>query len=233
MAGFCYCGVMLTFTAINKTFQQPDGDIQVLRHANFHLPAGQTAALLGESGCGKSTLLHLAAGLDRPNSGQITINGQFASDFNERQWNELRRRELSLVFQHYHLVPTLNVLDNLLLQARLADRCNPTLQQHLIDALGLAPLLTRLPHQLSGGQQQRVAIGRVLMHQPSLILADEPTGNLDEATSHQVMQLLISLTKETGSSLLMVTHSRLMADYLDSQWLLQDGRITPLLAKQN
>jgi putative ABC transport system ATP-binding protein len=135
------------------------------------------------------------------------------------------------VFQQYHLVPTLSVLDNLLLQARLADRLNPTLQQHLIDKLGLAALLGRLPHQLSGGQQQRVAIGRVLMHQPRLILADEPTGNLDEATSHSVMELLTNLLKETGSSLLMVTHSPAMASYMDRQWLLQAGRITPVLAR--
>ena len=222
---------MLTFSAISKTYYQPDGDIQVLRQADLHLPAGQTAALLGESGCGKSTLLHLAAGLDQPDSGQIMINDQCASDFNDGQWNHLRRETLSLVFQQYHLVPTLSVLDNLLLQARLADRLNPTLQQHLIDKLGLAALLGRLPHQLSGGQQQRVAIGRVLMHQPRLILADEPTGNLDEATSHSVMELLTNLLKETGSSLLMVTHSPAMASYMDRQWLLQAGRITPVLTR--
>ena len=219
---------MLIFEQVSKAFTQPDGTVDVLQQADFHLPAGHTAALLGESGCGKSTLLHLAAGLDHPDNGAISIDSQPTQDFTERQWNQLRRHTLSLVFQQYHLVPTLNVLDNLLLQARLAGRQDQALQQHLINALGLKTLLKRLPHQLSGGQQQRVAIGRTLMHQPRLILADEPTGNLDEATSQSVMALFMSLVKDTGSSLLMVTHSHTMASYLDTQWLLHDGKINPL-----
>jgi putative ABC transport system ATP-binding protein len=217
---------MLKFEQVSKGFAQPDGTVKVLQQADFHLPAGQTAALLGESGCGKSTLLHLAAGLDTIDSGQIYIDGEATRNFTDSQWNQLRRQALSLVFQQYHLVPTLTVLDNLLLQARLANRQDSALQDHLIDALGLGALLSRLPHQLSGGQQQRVAIGRTLMHQPRLILADEPTGNLDEATSRSVMGLFVRLVKETGSSLLMVTHSQTMARYLDTQWLLHDGKIS-------
>jgi putative ABC transport system ATP-binding protein len=219
---------MLKLEHVNKAFSQPDGTVTVLQQADFHLPAGHTAALLGESGCGKSTLLHLAAGLDHPDSGRICIDDQYTDDFTERQWNHLRRHTLSLVFQQYHLVPTLNVLDNLLLQARLAGSQNDTLQKHLIEALGLQGLLKRLPHQLSGGQQQRVAIGRTLMHEPRLILADEPTGNLDEATSQSVMALFVSLVKDTGSSLLMVTHSQAMASYLDTRWLLHDGKINAI-----
>ena len=221
---------MLTLSHVSKTYHQPDGDITVLADVNLHLPAGKTAALLGESGSGKSTLLHLVAGLDKPDSGTINIAGQRVTDFSESQWNTLRCRTLSLVFQQYHLVPTLSVLDNILLQARLAGRVDATLQQRLVDALGLAALLKRLPFQLSGGQQQRVAIARALMHQPRLILADEPTGNLDEATGQDVMRLFVELVQMTGSSLLMVTHSREMASYMDCRWQLHHGVISNVAA---
>ncbi len=219
---------MLKLAAINKAYRQPDGDVHVLHNLDFELGPGTTAALLGESGSGKSTLLHLIAGLDKPDSGTITIDQQLASGFGEPEWNTLRRKTLSLVFQHYHLVSTLRVLDNILLQARLAGREDKSRQKHLIERLGLVDLLKRFPHQLSGGQQQRVAIARALMHQPRLVLADEPTGNLDEATSRGVMKLFAELVKDTGSSLLMVTHSQEMASYLDSRWVLHDGHITEL-----
>jgi putative ABC transport system ATP-binding protein len=220
---------MLKLVSVNKTYRQPDGDVHVLHNLDFELGSGTTAALLGESGSGKSTLLHLIAGLDKPDSGTITIDDQLASSFGESKWNILRRRTLSLVFQHYHLVPTLRVLDNILLQARLAGRVDEQRQVHLVERLGLAELLKRYPHQLSGGQQQRVAIARALMHQPRLVLADEPTGNLDEATSRGVMKLFAELVKDTGSSLLMVTHSQEMASYLDSRWLLHDGLISEVI----
>jgi len=217
---------MLKLASLNKTYRQPDDDVRVLHDLDFELEAGKTAALLGESGSGKSTLLHLIAGLDKPDSGTITIDGQLTSSFGESEWNTLRRRTVSLVFQHYHLVPTLRVLDNILLQARLAGRLDVRRQAHLVERLGLVGLLKRFPHQLSGGQQQRVAIARALMHQPRLVLADEPTGNLDESTSRGVMKLFAELVKDTGSSLLMVTHSQQMASYLDSRWVLHDGRIS-------
>ena len=217
---------MLKLASLNKTYRQPDDDVRVLHDLDFELEAGKTAALLGESGSGKSTLLHLIAGLDKPDSGTITIDGQLTSSFGESEWNTLRRRTVSLVFQHYHLVPTLRVLDNILLQARLAGRVDVRRQAHLVERLGLVGLLKRFPHQLSGGQQQRVAIARALMHQPRLVLADEPTGNLDESTSRGVMKLFAELVKDTGSSLLMVTHSQQMASYLDSRWVLHDGRIS-------
>tara|TARA_R110002110_G_scaffold130941_3_gene311437 strand:- start:200 stop:871 length:672 start_codon:yes stop_codon:yes gene_type:complete len=217
---------MLKITSLNKRYEQPDGDVQVLQDLDFELRPGRTAALLGESGSGKSTLLHLIAGLDKPNTGTITIDDKVVSDFTEAEWNTLRRQTLSLVFQQYHLVPTLRVADNIRIQARLAGRMDESQFDHLVERLGLAGLLGRFPHQLSGGQQQRVAIARALMHQPRLVLADEPTGNLDEETSRGVMQLFVELVKETGSSLLMVTHSQAMASYLDSRWLLHNGAIT-------
>ncbi|WP_394170361.1 ABC transporter ATP-binding protein [Saccharospirillum alexandrii] len=218
---------MLRLNQVVKHFAQPDGDVTVLSGASFHLPAGRSAALLGESGSGKSTLLHLVAGLDTPDSGELVIDGHSSLSMRSGDWNSLRRDRLSLIFQQYHLVPTLTVLDNLQLQARLSQRLDPAFRDHLIDRLGLGDLTRRLPHQLSGGQQQRVAIARALLHRPALVLADEPTGNLDEATSERVMGVLVELVRETGSSLLMVTHSAHMAGFLDEQWRLQHGQLHP------
>ncbi len=217
---------MLKLEALSKSFHQADGDVEVLVGVDWELEAGRSAALLGESGSGKSTLLALVAGLDRPDAGRILIEGRDATAFTESEWSNLRRTTLGLVFQQYHLVPTLTVRDNIFLQARLAGNADTSFGNNLVDRLGLSELMKRLPHQLSGGQQQRVAIARALMHKPKLVLADEPTGNLDEATSESVMALFVDLVRESGASLLMVTHSQEMARYLDSQWLLHSGKIT-------
>lgn len=217
---------MLEIVKVSKTFSQPDGNVKVLDQVNFDLPSGASAALLGESGSGKSTLLHLIAGLDKPNSGDIFINGALVSSFSDRQWNALRRSDLSLIFQQFHLIPTLDVKDNIQLQSRLAGAVDQELLVYLITRLGLGGLSKRLPHQLSGGQQQRVAIARALLHRPNLVLADEPTGNLDGETSRSVIQLLLELTRETGSGLLIVTHSQEMAGYMDHRWRLSGGCLT-------
>lgn len=218
---------MLQLIRLSKTFHQPDGDIRVLEGVDFKLDYGCSAALLGESGSGKSTLLHLIAGLDRPDSGDIILAGHSTAKFSDNDWNDARRSLLSLVFQQYHLVPTLSIANNLQLQARLCGRLDKDFRDHLVDRLGLSQLLSRLPHQLSGGQQQRVAIARALLHKPELVMADEPTGNLDEHTSESVISLLVELVNETGSSLLMVTHSPAMASYLDAQWQLHNGSLMP------
>jgi putative ABC transport system ATP-binding protein len=217
---------MLQLTDLYKSFHQPDGDIKVLDGVNFTLDEGRSAALLGESGSGKSTLLHLIAGLDRPDSGSIQLQQREMTQLTDSEWNEVRRSELSLVFQQYHLVPTLSVANNLQLQARLCQRLDEEFRDYLVERLGITRLLRRLPHQLSGGQQQRVAIARALLHRPGLVLADEPTGNLDEGSSDAVMQLLVDLVSQAGSSLLMVTHSPAMAAHLDAQWQLHNGQLT-------
>lgn len=219
---------MLQLSNLCKSFHQPDGDIHVLEGVNFSLDAGRSAALLGESGSGKSTMLHLIAGLDTPDSGDIILQQRSTVQFSDNDWNEVRRSQLSLVFQQYHLVPTLTVADNLQLQARLCQRLDQAFRDYLVERLGLAMLQQRLPHQLSGGQQQRVAIARALLHKPLLVLADEPTGNLDETTSEAVMRLMVELVHEVGSSLLMVTHSPAMAAHMDEQWRLHNGRLTPV-----
>jgi len=219
---------MLELTDLYKNFQQADGAVRVLNGLNAHLERGRSAALLGESGSGKSTLLHLIAGLDSTDSGHIVLDDTDTSAFTDADWAAWRRDKLSLIFQNYHLVPTLTVTDNLALQARLAGRFDADFRDHLVQRLGLSALLKRLPHQLSGGQQQRVAIGRALLHQPALVLADEPTGNLDETSSAAVMSLLTDLVRDAGASLLMVTHSPAMADYLDERWQLRNGRLETL-----
>ena len=220
---------MLEIQSLSKSFQEANHPVSVLNDLDLHVEAGKTTALLGESGSGKTTLLNLIAGLDRPDSGKILIDSESTQNFNDAHWNEVRRNKIGLVFQQYHLVPTLTVADNLKLQARLTGRLNLELFDFLESKLGLNGLLTRLPHQLSGGQQQRVAIGRALMHQPKLVLADEPTGNLDEMTSERIMELFIEVVKLSGSALLMVTHSRHMASYLHTRLILSGGQIEAVL----
>ncbi|EAR10204.1 ABC transporter ATP-binding protein [Reinekea blandensis] len=216
---------MLRFTHLSKGYAQPDGFLPVLNDVSGEVARGESVALLGESGSGKSTLLHLVAGLDVPDHGTMLLNDISLTDASAQTWNRLRREHISLVFQDFHLIPTLNVDDNLKLQARLAGQLDLDFCNQLIERLGLTGLLHGLPGELSGGQQQRVAIARSLAHRPTLVLADEPTGNLDEQTAQDVMTLLIDCVRAANSSLLMVTHSPAMAAYLDRRWHLKAGEL--------
>ncbi|WP_300270377.1 ABC transporter ATP-binding protein [Halomonas sp.] len=216
---------MLEFRQVHKAYATPQGPLEVLAGVDLTLEAGRSLALMGESGSGKSTLLHLAAGLDLPGAGEVRLGGRAISTFTEPERARLRRESLGLVFQQFHLVPSLTVLDNLRLQARLAGREDSAWSAELIARLGLAGLEGRYPEQLSGGQQQRLAIGRALAPRPPLLLADEPTGNLDEATAGEVLELLLSLVHETGCALLMVTHSPRIAAPLDRRLVLSRARL--------
>lgn len=216
---------MLQLTDVTKTYPTPQGALRVLDGVDLHLTAGESLALMGESGSGKSTLLHLAAGLDLPDRGDIRLGGERLSTLGEPQRAALRRRQLGLVFQQFHLVPSLSVADNLTLQARLAECEDSRWTQHLLARLGLAGLNDRYPEQLSGGQQQRLAIGRALAARPRLLLADEPTGNLDETAADQVLELLTSLVNESGCALLIVTHSARVAAPMDRCLRLHHGRL--------
>lgn len=180
---------------------------------------------MGESGSGKSTLLHLIAGLDKVDRGSIRMGDQRLEQMNEGQLANWRRTEIGLVFQQYNLIGSLRVEDNLAFQARLAGRHDLRWQAHLVARLGLGDLLQRYPEQLSGGQQQRVALGRALASRPRLLLADEPTGSLDEHTSDEVLDLLLELLDDSPSSLLMVTHSPRVAARLAEKVLLHGGRL--------
>ncbi|MEM9319473.1 MAG: ABC transporter ATP-binding protein [Pseudomonadota bacterium] len=195
----------------------------VFQGVSFSVAAGEAVALTGESGSGKSTLLHLVAGLDAPDHGRIRIDGAEIDALDEPGRAALRREKIGIVFQQFNLIPSLSVASNIGFQARLADRFDAAWAQTLAEILGLDALLDRYPEQLSGGQQQRVAIGRALAGRPGLVLADEPTGNLDEATGDAVMQSFRRLIEETGAALLMVTHSERLANGLDRRLRLSRG----------
>jgi len=210
---------------LRKSYETAEGRLEVLRGIDLDLSAGDRVALTGESGSGKSTLLHLVAGLDRSDSGEIAIGGRDISKLNDAERAAYRRTEVGLVFQQFNLVPSLDVAANIAFHAKLAGRHDSPWEDELVARLGIGTLLTRYPEQLSIGQQQRVAIARTLAARPGLVLADEPTGNLDEANGDAVLELMLSLSKGTGSTLLLVTHSQRLADRFDRQVHLRSGKI--------
>ena len=197
----------------------------VLRGVSLSLDAGETLALSGESGSGKSTLLHLVAGLDASDGGRVLLDGQDVSALDDRGRARLRRSAVGIIFQQFTLIPSLDVAANIAFQARLNGAPDLGKLSRLARALGLDSQLRKYPEQLSGGQQQRVAIARALAARPKLILADEPTGNLDEATADEVMEQFLALVAETDAALLMVTHSSRLATRLGRQAHLSQGRL--------
>jgi putative ABC transport system ATP-binding protein len=220
---------MLKLRSIVKSFHDGESELLVLRGVDLSLPAGESLALLGASGNGKSTLLQIAAGLEYPDSGDVQIQGRTLAEQSERELAMLRRRQLGFVFQQFNLLPGLNVLDNLLFQRRLNQQPDhdPWVDE-ITDVLDLAPLLKRPVEVLSSGQQQRVAIARALAHKPRLVFADEPTGNLHDSLSRQVMTLMIKLVSESNCSLLLVTHNREMASFTNRRLLLEEGHLHEL-----
>jgi putative ABC transport system ATP-binding protein len=217
--------IVLSVRQLTKTYRSAGEEVVVLRGVRLDIAAGERVALTGESGSGKSTLLHLIAGLDRPDGGEIRLADTSVSDLTDAGRAALRRDRLGLVFQQFNLIPSLSVEDNLKFQSRIAGRLDPGWHGELVERLGLGALLKRYPEQLSGGQQQRVAIGRALAVKPLLLLADEPTGNLDEATADEVLALARDLVKRSGCGFLMVTHSARLAATLDRRINLHAGLI--------
>jgi putative ABC transport system ATP-binding protein len=217
--------IVLSVRNLTKTYRAAGEQIEVLRGVNLGIAAGERVALTGESGSGKSTLLHLLAGLDRADGGEILLANTALEDLGDAGRAALRRDRLGLVFQQFNLIPSLDVEDNLKFQSRIAGRHDAGWHAELVERLGLGGLLKRYPEQLSGGQQQRVAIGRALAVKPLLLLADEPTGNLDEATADHVLALARDLVARTGCGFLMVTHSARLAATLDRQINLSAGLI--------
>ena len=191
------------------------GNTPVFDHVSLTLAHGELVALLGESGSGKSTLLNCLAGLDEADSGQVRLDGENLSAMNEAQRALLRRAKLGFVFQAFHVLPHLSVADNVGLPLLLLQRPDAHRVQEMLDAVGLGDLGQRLPRQLSGGQLQRVAIARALVHRPLLVLADEPTGNLDARHASEVLDLLLAETRSQGSACLLVTHSEKAAARAD------------------
>jgi putative ABC transport system ATP-binding protein len=216
---------VLDITGLTKSYRSASETVAVLRGVNLRVGSRESVALSGESGSGKSTLLHLIAGLDAADGGEIKVDGVALSGLNDAARADLRRNRLGLVFQQFNLIPSLSVEDNLKFQSRLAGKHDAAWHAELTERLGLGDLLKRYPEQLSGGQQQRVAIGRALAPRPLLLLADEPTGNLDEDTADEVLALARDLVARTGCGFLMVTHSARLAATLDRQVTLHAGLI--------
>jgi putative ABC transport system ATP-binding protein len=216
---------VLRVTGLKKSYPTPQGRVAVLKGVDLSLGSGASVALMGESGSGKSTLLHLVAGLDDADAGEIVVDGAEVTGLSDVGRAALRRETLAVVFQQFNLISSLPIGANIAFQARLAGRFDPAWQEELIYRLGLGALLERYPEQLSGGQQQRAAIARALAVRPRLLLADEPTGNLDEATADDFMTLVLDVVAATGCAFLMVTHSGRLAGQLQRQVRLTAGVI--------
>lgn len=217
--------MVLEVCNVTKSYPAAGAPVAVLRGVDLRLAAGETLALTGESGSGKSTLLHLVGGLDIAESGEIAVDGQSLTGMDDEARAALRRSVVGVIFQQFNLVPSLTVEANIAFQARLAGRFDPEAAARLAGALGLTPHLASYPESLSGGQQQRVAIARTLATRPKLILADEPTGNLDEATASEVLEQMLALVAETRAALLVVTHSQAVAARMQRQVHLSQGRL--------
>ncbi|SEK58234.1 putative ABC transport system ATP-binding protein [Roseovarius nanhaiticus] len=216
--------MLLKLDQVTKSY--PGTEAPVLRGVSLELPRGGMMALTGESGSGKSTLLHLIGGLDTADSGKIEIEGTDLTALGDAGRAGLRRGTVGVIFQQFNLIPSLDVAANIAFQARLAGRHDAARTDAMAERLGLADHMHKYPEQLSGGQQQRVAIARTLAPRPSLVLADEPTGNLDEASADAVLGLLQDLVEETGAGLIVVTHSERLAQRLPRRLHLRAGQLT-------
>lgn len=212
--------MLLRIENLEKKF--PGVERPVLNGVSLEVKAGEILALTGESGSGKSTLLHIAAGLEPSDGGSVRIEGAELGSLDDAGRAKLRRGTVGLVFQQFNLIPSLTVEQNLTFQARLSGRADTVHLAELAAALGLGDQLQKYPEDLSGGQQQRVAIGRAVAARPRLLLADEPTGNLDESTGKAVFELLLRQTRDSGAGLLLVTHSDRLADAADRRLHLSD-----------
>ncbi|MBI1379929.1 MAG: ATP-binding cassette domain-containing protein [Planctomycetaceae bacterium] len=214
-----------------RSFEEGGARRDVLSGVDLEVPAGSSVALLGRSGSGKSTLLHLVGGLDRPDRGEVWVEGRRVDLMGERERTLARRRRVGFVFQSFDLLPTLTVLENVLLPMELERRTGRAERDRamaLLARVGLADRAAAFPDRLSGGEQQRIALARALVHEPAVVLADEPTGNLDGDNAARVLDLLGSLVAERGTTLLVATHSREAALRQSRAFELADGRLVPL-----
>jgi putative ABC transport system ATP-binding protein len=218
---------MIAVRNLVKTIRNGAHEVHIVRDISFDVPSKQFVAIMGPSGSGKSTLLGLMAGLDWPTSGSIFIDGQDITKLREDEMAQLRGRKLGFVFQSYHLIPTLTALENVILPMEFSGAVNGAVQraEHLLDSVGLFERRDHYPAQLSGGEQQRVALARAFMMKPSVLLADEPTGNLDSGNGRHVLELLIRLNREEDTTLVLVTHDDLLASHAERRIVLRDGRI--------
>jgi putative ABC transport system ATP-binding protein len=219
---------MLTLQSLSKSYHQSEQAIEIFHDLNFHVAQGQTVAIMGKSGSGKSTLLSLISGITKPSKGDIILNETPYSHLNERELNDFRANHIGFIFQNFHLVSYLNALENVMLPAKVCGISNPkTKAIELLQSVGLPHRLHHLPSELSGGEKQRVAIARALIHNPKIILADEPSGNLDEETGEAVMDQLFDLIEQNNTTLIMVTHSKEVALRCKHLYALRAGVLEP------
>jgi putative ABC transport system ATP-binding protein len=218
---------VIQVTDLTKSIDTGTHRVDILKGITMDVPAGQFVAIMGASGSGKSTLLGLLAGLDAPTTGRIVLDGEDITDLAEDDLARVRGRKIGFVFQSYQLIPTLTAEENVLLPAELSnvDNGGITRARELLTRVGLAGRLDHYPVQLSGGEQQRVALARAFMVQPPILMADEPTGNLDSENGRQILDLLIGLNRQEKTTLVLVTHDRELAAHADRVVMLKDGRV--------
>jgi len=227
---------LLTITGLTRTYVTGDRTLEVLKGVDVQVMPGEVVGLIGPSGSGKSSLLHAAGLLERPTSGQIRIDGEDVGALDERGRTRLRLAKIGFIYQFHHLMPEFDARDNVALPMRMAGRSQAearTRADEMLGRLGLAERLTHQPGQLSGGEQQRVAIARALANSPRLLLADEPTGNLDPATSQAVFQALHDLVRETGVGALIATHNMELAGHMDRVFAIKDGHLEERAAQSH
>ncbi len=225
---------MFHIKKLTKSYTDAGEKRTILNNVSLIIAAGDSISIQGASGSGKSTLLHLLAALDKPDAGSIELsNAKLNSDsditqFSEKQADNYRRFQVGLIFQKFNLIDCISVMENVMLPAKISGKIHAEYIQELLHSLGIEQHVNKLPNQLSGGEQQRVAIARGLAHKPPLLLADEPTGNLDSKNSDLVSQLLVDTCKQLNTALVMVTHSEKVALLTQQQWYLDDGRLTQI-----
>ncbi len=221
-------GAVLQLKGLMRTFHQGGRALNVLKSVDLEIKPGEVVGLLGQSGSGKSTLLHIAGLLEKPDAGEVIIDGHNAADLSDRERTRLRRGTIGFVYQFHHLLPEFSALENVVVPQRIARISKSEAEAHAIHMLaevGLADRLNHRPSQLSGGEQQRVAIARALANGPKLLLADEPTGNLDESTADRVFETLLETVRKTGLSALIATHNPELASRMDRQIHLREGEL--------
>ena len=217
---------LLRVENLTKIYGSGENEVRALDGVSFSVPKGQFLAIIGASGSGKSTLLHIIGGIDNPTQGKVFLDGQDVYAQNEEQLAIFRRRQVGLIYQFYNLIPVLNVVENMTLPVLMDGRkVNEDRLNELLETLGLTDRKYNLPNQLSGGQQQRVSIGRALMNAPAVVLADEPTGNLDSKNSQEIVELLKLSNKKYGQPLIVITHDESIALQADRILTIKDGRI--------
>lgn len=223
--------MFLEINDLKKSFGQGDSRVQVLRGIDLSVDKGEICVLLGPSGSGKSTLLNIIGGIDAPDSGYVSINGEKMVDMTEKRLTRYRREHLGYVFQMYNLIPNLNIKENIEVGAYLSD--HPLDIDDLLHTLGLYEHRHKIPNQLSGGQQQRTSIGRALVKNPDILLCDEPTGALDYTTSKEILKLIGDVNSKYGNTVIMVTHNDAIKEMADTVVKLRDGRIRKAYRNEN